>query len=176
MPDIRHCVQISAASEAVFPLVASSRGMAEWWAEDVRQNGDTIELGFFNRTTVYKLKSQLQRPNSRTEWRCESGDEWGGTHLIFEVEPAGKGTLLRFTHAGWRDATDYFISCTTTWGELMYRLKSAAEGKSRGPCSCPAAWPTRPDRSNSVFTAVQPEWDQAASELMFLFSPLLGRA
>jgi hypothetical protein len=41
--------------------------------------------------------------------------------------------LLRFTHADWAADTDYFVSCTTTWGELMFRLKSAAEGKSRGP-------------------------------------------
>jgi hypothetical protein len=29
--------------------------------------------------------------------------------------------------------TEYFTSCNTTWGDLMFRLKSAAEGKSRGP-------------------------------------------
>jgi hypothetical protein len=34
---------------------------------------------------------------------------------------------------GWRSETDYFLNCNTTWGELMYRLKSAAEGKPRGP-------------------------------------------
>jgi len=27
----------------------------------------------------------------------------------------------------------YFISCNTTWGELMYRLKAAAEGKTVAP-------------------------------------------
>jgi hypothetical protein len=41
--------------------------------------------------------------------------------------------LLRFTHGGWRDATDYFTRCNTTWGELMYRLKAVAEGKAPGP-------------------------------------------
>jgi hypothetical protein len=28
---------------------------------------------------------------------------------------------------------DYFSSCNTTWAELMFRLKAAAEGKLRGP-------------------------------------------
>jgi hypothetical protein len=41
--------------------------------------------------------------------------------------------VLRFTHAGWAAATDYFFSCNTTWGALMMRLKAAAEGKSPGP-------------------------------------------
>jgi uncharacterized protein YndB with AHSA1/START domain len=133
MPDIRHSVQISAPSEAVFALLSTAQGMAQWWAEDVRQVDDTIELGFFNRNTVYRLKSELQRPSTRSEWLCETGDEWSGTRLIFALEPAGEGTLLRFTHAGWRNASEYCVSCTTTWGELMYRLKASAEGKSRGP-------------------------------------------
>ncbi len=29
--------------------------------------------------------------------------------------------------------TDYFVSCTTVWGELMFRIKSTAEGKTLGP-------------------------------------------
>jgi hypothetical protein len=40
---------------------------------------------------------------------------------------------LHFTHGGWRSESAYFISCNTTWGELMYRLKAVAEGKSPGP-------------------------------------------
>jgi len=36
-------------------------------------------------------------------------------------------------NAGWKGETDYFVACTTTWGELMYRLKAVAEGKRPGP-------------------------------------------
>jgi len=46
---------------------------------------------------------------------------------------AGKNTTPQFGHAGWREETEYFRSCNTTWGELMYRLKAASEGKGRGP-------------------------------------------
>ena len=55
MPDIRHSVQIAATGESIRPLISSARGMAEWWAEDIQQKGDAIELGFFNRATVYRL-------------------------------------------------------------------------------------------------------------------------
>jgi hypothetical protein len=64
---------------------------------------------------------------------CESGDEWGGTRLTFRLEARGSGSVLRFTHGGWRYESEYFLSCNTTWGELMFKLKSASEGKSRGP-------------------------------------------
>jgi len=133
MPDIRHAIQISAPPASVFPLVSTSRGWSQWWAADVQGMDGAIELGFFKRTTLYRLKPLRNDPPTRNEWLVETGAEWSGTRLIFQLEAAASGTNLRFTHAGWRSETDYFVNCTTTWGELMFRLKSAAEGKPRGP-------------------------------------------
>jgi hypothetical protein len=90
-------------------------------------------LGFFNRTTVYRLRLIENRPAAHAEWVCETGDEWNGTHISFAFEDSKTATLLCFTHGGWRSDTEYFVACNTTWGELMYRLKAACEGKSRGP-------------------------------------------
>jgi hypothetical protein len=67
------------------------------------------------------------------EWRCETGQEWTGTRIRFHLEAGETGTLLRFTHADWKAASDYFISCNTAWGELMYRLKAVAQDKTPGP-------------------------------------------
>jgi len=133
MPDILHSIQTSASPEAVLPLVSTAAGFARWWATDITEKDGAVELAFFNRHTLYRLKPQGQPSARRTEWLCETGTEWSGTRLIFEMEPRGAGTLLRFTHAGWASLTDYFVACTTTWGELMYRLKAEAEGQGRGP-------------------------------------------
>jgi len=133
MPDILHSVQTSAPAEAILPLVSTAAGFARWWATDITETDGFVDLAFFNRHTVYRLKLEGQPSSRRTEWRCETGAEWSGTRLIFELESRGAGTLLRFTHAGWNSATDYFVACTTTWGELMYRLKAEAEGQGRGP-------------------------------------------
>jgi uncharacterized protein YndB with AHSA1/START domain len=131
--DIRHAIQIAAAPEAVYPLVATARGFGEWWATDITQSGREVALGFFNRATVYRLRLVQDVAPDLADWYCESGHEWATTHLMFNLEPKGTGTLLRFTHTGWLSETDYFTSCNTTWGELMFRLKAAAEGKTRGP-------------------------------------------
>jgi uncharacterized protein YndB with AHSA1/START domain len=133
MPDIRHSIQIAAKPEAIYPLIATAHGLGQWWAADITEPAGAVELGFFQRATVYRLKLVLQKPPLQAEWICETGDQWSGTTLAFRSEPSGPGTLLRFTHAGWQSDTDYFVACTTTWGELMFRLKAAAEGKSRGP-------------------------------------------
>jgi hypothetical protein len=135
MPDITHMIRIAAPAAHVILLVSTGRGFTQWWAEDVESGSDgTVRLGFFNRSTIYIVRPEGAPTAEHAGWRCESGDEWSGTWLIFDLQPVGNNeTSLKFAHAGWRNSTDYFVSCNTTWGELMYRLKAAAEGKSPGP-------------------------------------------
>jgi hypothetical protein len=133
MPDIEHAIQIAATPDAIYPLFATATGFQQWWAADVTEPEGAVELAFFNHTTVYRLRLEVDKSPTVAQWLCESGKEWSGTRIIFRLEPRGATTFLRFTHGGWQAATDYFTSCNTTWGELMFRLKSAAEGKSRGP-------------------------------------------
>jgi len=133
MADIRHMIQIAAPREAVYRLVSTARGFTQWWAADVTGDDKSAELGFFKRATVYGLKRTIDKPPVECVWSCETGKEWTGTRLIFVMESAGQNTNLQFTHADWALETDYFISCNTTWGELMFRLKAAAEGKPTGP-------------------------------------------
>jgi uncharacterized protein YndB with AHSA1/START domain len=135
MPDIKHAIQIAAEPNTVHPLVASADGFMRWWAADVTADKSTgqVDLGFFSRATVYGLKPvQIAGPRE-VHWLCNSGKEWNGTRLLFDLAEQKGQTVLRFSHAGWVAETDYFVMCNTTWGELMYRLKSAAEGKNPGP-------------------------------------------
>jgi hypothetical protein len=134
MADIVHSIEVAAAPEALYPLVSTGPGFRAWWAEDVAVTSDgRVELGFFGRATVYRLRAISQEAGAKAEWRIESGQEWAGTRLLFELEPRKAATLVRFEHAGWAAATEYFVSCNTTWGGLMFRLKAAAEGRAPGP-------------------------------------------
>jgi uncharacterized protein YndB with AHSA1/START domain len=133
MPDIHHSIVINASPEAVHSLVSTADGLRQWWAEDVEPQADgTLSLGFFNRNTIYRLRS-LERSATRIAWRCETGKEWEGTDLVFTIQLQAKGVVLDFVHANWQAATPYFVSCTTTWGGLMFRIRSAAEGHGAGP-------------------------------------------
>lgn len=133
MAQIRHAIFIAAPPERVYALVSTPHGFSQWWSEDVTENKDanSVELGFFDRSTVYRLAPVRMTPGA--EWVCESGQEWKGTRLIFETAAKNNGTALQFAHADWKAETDYFISCNTTWGELLFRLKACAEGKTPGP-------------------------------------------
>jgi uncharacterized protein YndB with AHSA1/START domain len=133
MPDIKHSIVINAPAGSLHSLVSSAAGFARWWAADsIELDGGAAELGFFHRNTVYRLRPELKAPND-VVWRCETGREWSGTVVRFQLEPSGQGTQLRFLHGGWQAETDYFIACNTTWGGLMYRLKDAAEGATACP-------------------------------------------
>jgi uncharacterized protein YndB with AHSA1/START domain len=135
MPDIRHSVLIDVAPARILSLISSGSGLAQWWAADVTENRSTgnVELGFFKRATVYALEPLRDTAPGEVAWLCQSGNEWRGTKLLFRLAPRDTGTLVKFTHAAWSSETDYFVSCNTTWGELMFRLKAAAEGKTPGP-------------------------------------------
>lgn len=134
MPDIRHAVVIDAPAEKILPLCSSANGFSHWWAADTVEwsKDGSAELGFFSRGTVYRLRPSKKTP-SEVEWKCDSGEEWRGTEIHFRTEPSRNSTLLRFAHFKWKKETDYFVLCNTTWGELMYRLKAAAEGRTPGP-------------------------------------------
>ena len=44
-------------------------------------------LGFFNRATVYDLRPVRIIPPTVAEWACQSGEEWNGTVLLFDLLP-----------------------------------------------------------------------------------------
>ncbi len=127
MPDIRHAITIDAPRDRVAHLVSSPEGLATWWTEDVERvpNSPAVELGFFDRATVYRLVPKPAPQEIR--WRCETGREWAGTELVFRLKDTGGQTLMEFSHESWADASQYFISCNTVWGHLMFKLKDAAE-------------------------------------------------
>src|ERR1700686_3745821 len=99
MPDIHHAIQIAATPETIYPLVATAEGFSQWWAADITGSGGVVELGFFKRATVYRLRLTVDKPAVQADWLCDTGDEWSGTRIKFQLETRPSGTLVRFTHA-----------------------------------------------------------------------------
>lgn len=135
MPDLKHRILINASPQRVYQAVTTPEGLSGWWTEDAEQHEEGILLlGFYDRTTVYKMHIDNLEPARSVQWTCETGQEWEGTRLCFELEPAANdSTILTFTHANWRVPSSFFYECNSTWGELMYRLKAYAEGNEPGP-------------------------------------------
>ena len=132
MHELIHSIEITASPKAIFPLVSSPEGLQQWWAEDMTPVDGGAELGFFDRKTIYRLRTLTLIAPASAAWLCETGDQWEGTRIIFSLLPKGVKTELGLRHEGWKELTPYYVSCNTTWGSLLWRLKAAAEGKKPG--------------------------------------------
>jgi uncharacterized protein YndB with AHSA1/START domain len=137
MAEIRHLIPIEAPPEKVYAALATQSGLRGWWTADSvvdDKAGGTAEFGFEKRAMVFRMTIEALDPGKRVVWRCHGDNpEWDGTTLTWSIEPADGGSRLRFTQSGWRDMTDMVAVCNSTWGELMYRLKSHVEGRNPGP-------------------------------------------
>jgi hypothetical protein len=56
--------------------------------------------------------------DSRLEF-TDVPDEWTGTTIAFDIEPADTGTRLRFTHVGLVPALQCFTDCSSGWGHFV---------------------------------------------------------
>jgi uncharacterized protein YndB with AHSA1/START domain len=137
MPDLKHQIPINATPEKVYAALTTEKGLRGWWTADSKTEdrvGGKAEFGFDKRGTVFHMTiDNLQSPQL-VVWSC-SGDhlEWKGTTLTWNIAAESGITVLRFTHANWRAATEYYAMCNSSWGELMYRLKDYVEGRKPGP-------------------------------------------
>jgi uncharacterized protein YndB with AHSA1/START domain len=137
MSEIRHLISIEAPPEKIFAALATSKGLASWWTADSKADdtvGGKAEFGFDHKSVIFRMTIEKLEPGRQVVWTCHGDNpEWVGTTLTWNIEPNDGGSLLRFTQSGWKQMTDMVATCNSTWGELMYRLKASAEGKTLGP-------------------------------------------
>ena len=137
MPDLLHQISINAAPQAVYAALATQAGLSAWWTADTyaeEKVGSTAKFGFNKRDAVYRMMIKALDPGRQVVWSCEGDNpEWAGTTLTWTIVPDGGGCALRFTHGGWKSASEMFAICNSTWGELMYRLRAFVEGRNPGP-------------------------------------------
>jgi uncharacterized protein YndB with AHSA1/START domain len=131
MPDLHHSVPINAPPEKVYAAVATQAGMQGWWTRDTvmdARTGGKAEFGFEKRGMTFRMTIDELVPNTRVRMSC-AGDqpEWAGTTQEWRIEPSPGGSVLHFTHRGWREVTPFCASCNSMWGRLIFRLKDFVE-------------------------------------------------
>lgn len=138
MAELRHFVAVETPVATVWGALVTSEGIAGWWTPDNVMPGEEGAVAEFRFGDRYHDKMRIVRldPNRRVEWECLEGDrEWVGTTLRFDLEETIGKTLVRFTHGGWREETDFFASCNTIWGQYMASLKRYCETGAGTPFS-----------------------------------------
>jgi uncharacterized protein YndB with AHSA1/START domain len=133
MPDILHRVTIDAPAERVHELVATTEGIARWWTgrplDGSAETGSRFSLYFGDADQPAAVMRVVADTPGQITWRVEEGpDSWVGTVITFTLRPHGDdGTTLLFSHAGWREASEFMSGCSTNWGAYLTSLKGGVE-------------------------------------------------
>ena len=127
-----HQITIEAPPDEVFRALTEQDGLRRWWTSDseaVPIEGSTSTFGFFERSTVFRMKINNLESPTFLKWTCVEGpSEWKDTELEFRLESTPGGhTVLTFRHYNWKSTEGFFSMCNTTWGHLMYTLKDYVE-------------------------------------------------
>lgn len=127
--DILHDLTVDAEPTTVFDAVSRYRSLDRWWTE--RSLGDArygAEYTFVFGDTVWRgLAVECSRPESIVWEMVEADDDWLGTRVGFRCEPQAEGTLLRFSHRGWRHANDHYRRTSYCWAQYLRLLKDLIE-------------------------------------------------
>jgi uncharacterized protein YndB with AHSA1/START domain len=132
VPDIRHRVAITAPLEDVYGAVASKEGICEWWTRDGVQGesseGSRLKLFFGQQPPAAVMEVTRLSPDGQVSWSCiEGADEWVGTKLDFDLTHKGGETVVLFTHADWREPSEFMAHCSARWAYFLLSLKSFVE-------------------------------------------------
>lgn len=133
MPDIQLDFTVRGPVDQVFEAVATPGGLDRWWsleAEGEVRTGATLDLGF-GPGYAWKALVTAHEPGRRFELEMtEAAEDWVGTRVAFELRADDVGTLVRFSHTGWKAADDHFRTSTFCWAlylRLMRRWVEAGE-------------------------------------------------
>jgi uncharacterized protein YndB with AHSA1/START domain len=130
MAVIKHYLIVRSSPEKIYKALTTKVGAANWWTVQTEIGNKVGDINIFDFGERYHNKMEIVdlQPNKRVEWKCIEGDkEWIGTTLTFEMEKKDDHSVLKFTHADWREETDFFASCNYHWGYYLRSIKLYCE-------------------------------------------------
>jgi uncharacterized protein YndB with AHSA1/START domain len=138
--DSLHEIPISAPASKVFDAWTTKDGLRSWWTTDVttpNSSDGNYVFAFDGGKVKFHFRIVEEVAGVSARWLGVRGtdmpDEWVGTEIDVRISPADQGrTRLQFAHRNWRSIEGAYCACNTTWGELMFRLRDACEGRPRG--------------------------------------------
>ncbi|MBW0272767.1 hypothetical protein ATM97_22000 [Nocardia sp. MH4] len=129
MADIRHRVGVFAPQQKVYDTVSTPSGVSKWWMSASGDPEHALEFGDGDEPILAVRVVELV-PGRRVKWECMDGPgEWVGTTITFDIYPGpvAEETVVKFTHANWREPVEFMHHCSTRWGQFLFSLKNGLE-------------------------------------------------
>ena len=124
MPNILHRVGIAGNPSQIYQALSTIEGIRGWWDADAKGKATEGEVFDFagGRMEVAESSPSLIR------W-CYSGPaaDWVGTQVQIQIIPRDDQTYVLFTHADWREPTEFMHHCSTKWATYLVSLKEFVE-------------------------------------------------
>ena len=142
MVDILHRVGATVSPAEVYAALTTTDGLAGWWTEDTKAEGDAGEVGGIIRFRFagapepagFDMLVRDLRPGERVLWEVVEGpEEWIGTEVAFDLSREDGFTIVMFAHTGWREAVPFMNHCSTKWATFLMSLKQLVETGSGQP-------------------------------------------
>lgn len=112
------------APEEVFEAINNVRG---WWSQAIEGDTDRLGAAFnYHYQDVHRASFKITEfvPGKKVVWHVldnhfnfiKDKNEWIGTDVVFEIEPKGDQTEVRFTHVGLVPDYECYDVCANAWG------------------------------------------------------------
>ena len=130
MAEINHQVGIKATPAEVYELLTTNTGLSKWWTNDVSGAGDVgsiIEFRFNGGGPDFEVFQLVK--DKLVGWKHSGSmpEAWMGTEILFKLREEDGQTFVRFTHANWKEPTNFMGHCSTKWAVFLLSLKDALE-------------------------------------------------
>ena len=125
MTSIKNLFHINAPKEKVYTAIATIEGLSNWWTTEITGESKVdgvIQFHFGGGGPDMKV-TEMQ-PDESITWECVGGaEEWKGNIFTFKLDQNEGKTRVRFEHAGWKEANDFYASCAFSWGRYLESLR-----------------------------------------------------
>jgi len=131
MADIVHEFIVSASPSAVFTLVATPEGLAQWWTKSSTgrvEKGAAYDLDFGPSARWAGVVTRCE-PDTHFELEITRAQaDWMSTRVGFALAPEGEhATRVTFHHTGWPAANEHWRASSYCWAMYLRLMRRHAE-------------------------------------------------
>lgn len=126
-PNFTSTFSVDRSPEEVRKAIQNVRG---WWSQAVEGSSERLGDEFtYHYRDMHRCRIKVVEvvADERIVWEVldnyfsftEDKTEWKGTRMIFEIEPKGAATYVRFTHEGLVPEYECYGVCSNAWGTYI---------------------------------------------------------
>ena len=130
MFSIYHDLVIKVSKEKVFDAITNPTHLNNWWT--LKSSGKPIlnseyNLNFTDEYNWFCKVSKVEKNKYFYLSMTVSSEDWQSTTFGFELKETQNGTLVKFSHLGWKKCNSEFRNSSFCWAILLNNLKRYLE-------------------------------------------------